>query len=229
MAFNAGRPDDLVIYGTGGFARELHQIVEDIDEVASRWRFLGFIDDDAGRRASKVHDHPVLGDASWLTAHPGTHVAIGIGSPEVRRQIVRSIELEHPTTRFATLVHPRAWVGSRITVGSGSVVAAGCLLTTDLRVGDHVIVNLGCTIGHDATLEDFVTLAPTVNVSGGVRVGEGAEVGTGAAIIQGIHIGRWSVAGAGSVLIRDVPADVTVVGNPARVVKQRGRTVGVAP
>ena len=56
-----------------------------------------------------------------------------------------------------------------------------------------MIVNLDCTIGHDAVIGDFVTVAPSVNVSGAVRIGEGCDLGTGASIIQGIEIGEWSV------------------------------------
>jgi sugar O-acyltransferase (sialic acid O-acetyltransferase NeuD family) len=219
--------DDLVIYGTGGFARELHQVVRDVNATGDRWRILGFLDDDPRRHGDRVHDLPVLGDAGWLAARPGVHVAVGIGSPGGRRRVVRAIE-DDGCARFATLVHPRAWVGDGVTLGYGSVVTAGCLLTTDLRLGDHVIVNLGCTVGHDAVIEGFATLAPGVNVSGGVRVGEGADVGTGAALIPGVDVGAWSVVGAGSVVVRDVPGGATVVGSPARVVKQRSRPAGVS-
>ena len=210
---------DLAIYGTGGFAREVHQLIEDINADDRSWNVLGFVDDDASA-PSVVHDLPVLGRADWLDGRP-VAVAVGVGSTAARRRIVSDVHRNSPEVEFPTLVHPLAWVGNRIDIGQGTIVCAGNLLTTDLLVGAHVILNLDCTVGHDSAVADFVTVAPSVNVSGRVAVGEGCDLGTGATIIQGIEIGPWAVVGAGAVVVRDVPADSTVVGVPAKVIKQR--------
>ncbi len=114
-----------------------------------------------------------------------------------------------------------AWVGNRIELGEGTIICAGDRLATELSVGDHVQLNLDCTVSHDSFLRDFVTVAPGVNISGAVTVGEGCDLGTGAAIIQGVSIGHWSVVGAGAVVVRDLPANVTAVGAPAKPIKER--------
>jgi sugar O-acyltransferase (sialic acid O-acetyltransferase NeuD family) len=212
---------DLVVLGTGGFAREVHQVVEDLNQDGAGWNVLGFLDDEPSRHGIQVHDLPVLGGSQWVTGRDGIAVAIGVGATAGRRRAVRRLVDTHPAVEFPTLVHPLAWVGRRIDVGIGTVVCAGSLLTTDLRLGDHVIVNLDCTIGHDTTIGDFVTMAPSVNVSGGVEVKEGSDLGTGASIIQGITIGEWTVLGAGSVVTRDLPSNVTAVGVPAKPIKER--------
>jgi acetyltransferase-like isoleucine patch superfamily enzyme len=100
-------------------------------------------------------------------------------------------------------------------------VCAGCQITTDIDVGAHAHVNIGCTIGHDSTLCDFVTLNPGVNVSGNVKLAEGVEVGTGSLMIPHADVGAWSVVGAGSVVTRALPANVTAVGAPAKAIKSR--------
>ena len=82
-------------------------------------------------------------------------------------------------------------------------------------------LNLDCTIGHDVVMADFVTLAPGVHVSGWVTLEEGCYVGTGANIIERNTIGAWSIVGAGSTIIRDVPKNTTVVGTPGNVIKTR--------
>jgi sugar O-acyltransferase (sialic acid O-acetyltransferase NeuD family) len=123
--------------------------------------------------------------------------------------------------RFATLVHPLAWVGERVILEEGTIVCAGALMTTDIRVGRHVILNLDCTVGHDCVLEDLVTVAPSVNLSGNVHVGEGCDLGTGATLIQGVTVGAWTVVGAGAVVVRDLPANITAVGVPAQPIKER--------
>lgn len=212
---------ELLIFGTGGFAREVNQIVEDINAVAPTWNMLGFLDGDASKVGTEVHAKPVLGGIAYLEQLRGreVYVAIGVGNPAVRRKIIAAIAATG--ARFATLVHPRAWIGNRITIGQGSIVCAGVLATTDIQIGEHVIINIGSTVGHDTRIENFVTIAPTVNVSGSIVVGEGTDLGTGCTIIQGKNIGAWSIIGAGSVVVKDIDPDVTAVGAPAKTIKAR--------
>jgi len=208
---------DLVIFGTGGFAREAHQVVEDINARAPTWRFRGFLDSDPVRHGRELHGYPVLGAGEWLADHPNVAVVVAVGSPPARWRVVGSLG----AARWATLIHPRAWVGNRVTIGDGTIVCAGSLVTTDLAIGRHAILNLDCTVGHDARVGDFVTAAPSVNISGNVRVGAGCDLGTGSNIIQDITIGEWSIIGAGAVVVRDLAANVTAVGVPASVIEQR--------
>ncbi|PAP76392.1 acetyltransferase [Rubrivirga marina] len=211
---------DLVIYGTGGFARETLQVALDINEDGGTWNVLGFLDDDPEQHGQSIHDLPVLGGAGWLTNRSDVQVAVGIGSTPAKRKVVRRLaDAQH--SAFATLIHPRAWIGRRVGVGAGTIVCAGTMVTTDIEIGDHVILNLDCTVGHDTQIEQFTTVAPSVNISGDIRIGEGCDLGTGAAIIQGVSIGAWTVLGAGAVVVRDLPANVTAVGAPARAIKER--------
>ena len=92
-------------------------------------------------------------------------------------------------------------------------------MTVNISIGEHVIINLDCTVGHDAILDDFVTLYPSVNVSGATRVGRCTELGTGVQIIEGKTVGSYSVIGAGSVVIKDIPERCTAVGSPAKPIK----------
>lgn len=215
-----GAVQDLVIWGGGGFGREVLQVALDLNDDQRRWNVLGFLESDPKRVGGVIHDLPILGGAAWLEEHPSVTTVVAIGNTAVRRRIARQLA-DLGVSRFGALVHPRAWLGRRVVLGPGSIVCAGTSITTDVVVGAHGVLNLHCTVGHDARLEDFVTLAPGVHVSGAVTVGEGCDVGTGAAIIQGVSVGAWSVIGAGAVVIRALPANVTAVGNPARVIKER--------
>lgn len=212
--------DGIVIFGTGGFARELHQILEDLRDAGSAIPFLGFLDGNPKSHGGEVHGHPVLGGVEWLRSRPNVAVAIGIGSPSAKRNVVDQIRALGPRS-FPPIIHPRAWLGNRIQIGEGAIICAGTNATTDLKIGAFVILNLDCTVGHDAVIGDFTTAAPSVNLSGNVLVGEGCDLGTGSTIIQGITIGHWSIVGAGAVVVRDLPANVTAVGTPARPIKER--------
>jgi acetyltransferase-like isoleucine patch superfamily enzyme len=99
------------------------------------------------------------------------------------------------------------------------MITAGCVLTTQISIGDHVIVNIGCTVGHDTVIEHFCNIAPIVAVSGNVLLCEGAEVGTGSSLRQGIRIGRGAMVGMGSVVTKEVADADLVMGVPARVVR----------
>lgn len=209
----------IVIFGAGGFAREVLQVALDINEQAATWQVLGFIVD-SGNSTHPVHDLPVLGGIEWLVQHPETHIVIAVGSSAARHRISNAIEANAPNP-FASLIHPRAWVGRHVAVGAGTVICAGALITTDISIGKHVHINIGATVGHDAVLGDFVTLNPGVSVSGNVTLGEGVEVGTGSVLIPHAHVGSWSVLGAGAVVTKPLDANVTAVGSPAKVIKVR--------
>ncbi|MEQ8459902.1 MAG: acetyltransferase [Sandaracinaceae bacterium] len=211
---------DILIWGTGGFAREVLQIALDCGEAGDPRQVVGFLDGDEGRHGQLVHGLPVLGGADWLRGRDDVSVVIGVGNPVVRRKI--AFELAEATdAKFATLQHPRAWVGRNVAIGDGSILCAGVQVTCDISLGRHVILNLNTTVGHDAVIGDFVTVAPGVSISGAVRCGEGTDLGTGSSLIQSVEIGAWSVVGAGSVVVKPIPANVTAVGVPAKVIKQR--------
>mgnify|MGYP006235091427 FL=1 len=69
---------------------------------------------------------------------------------------------------------------------------------------------------HNCLIEDYVTIAPSVSLMGNVKIGKHAYIGAGAVIKQGVQIGPRSTVGMGSVVVKDVPEDTIVYGNPAK-------------
>ena len=108
---------------------------------------------------------------------------------------------------------------SNVLVGEGSIICAGTILTTDIKIGRHVILNLCCTVGHDSLIGDFCSFMPAVNISGEVNIGEGVYVGTGAKIINQLEIGEETIVGAGAVVAKSLPAKCTAVGIPAKPIR----------
>ena len=211
----------VVIIGAGGFAREVLDVLYAVNEEEPQYKVLGYIvDPQYGSPGTLINDKPILGGFDWLSEISNEVLVIcGVGPSHHRYQLIRRAEAVG--CRFFSVTHPTAVLTRWIQLGKGVVITAGCILTNQIRIGNHVQVNLDCTIGHDVIVEDFVTLAPGVHVSGNVAFREGAYVGTGANIIEKKEIGSWSVVGAGSTIVTDVPNNTTVVGVPGKVIKTR--------
>lgn len=211
----------VVIFGAGGFSREVLALLRDINKVNKRWDILGFVDDREHLVGRSLDGCRVLGGRVWLENHGSSvHLALGVGDPEVKRSL--AMETRDWVAGFPPLIHPSVIRTAFIEIGEGAIITAGNVLTSQIVLRPFSMLNLSCTIGHDSRIGAFATVAPGTNVSGNVMIGEGCNIGTGATIIQDISIGEWSVVGAGAVVTRDLPGHCTAVGVPAKVIKQRG-------
>ena len=211
---------DVVIIGAGGFAREMLDVFDAANELKPTYNILGYIvGTEYGVLGTQINDKPILGDFDWFTDHTDVLAICGVGAPEVRRKMI--MRVKEYGIGFCSVIHPKAVTTRWNKIGVGSIITAGCILTNQITVGDHVHLNLDCTVGHDAVLEDFVTIAPGVHISGNVTLKTGAYIGTGANIIEKKTVGMWSVVGAGSTIVSDVPPNVTAVGTPGKVIKTR--------
>jgi len=207
---------DLYIIGAGGFGREVAWLVERINSVSNEWNLIGFIDDNPAIQKEDVGGYPVIGNSDFLiTTSDQIYVVCAVGNAKIRKTIVEKIK-NNPHVQFATLVDPSVIQSDRVSIGKGSIICAGNILTVDINIGDHVIINLDCTVGHDAVISDFVTVYPGVHISGCVSVGECTELGTGMQVIQGIQICENCILGAGSTVVRNIEEEGTYVGVPAR-------------
>lgn len=208
---------DLYIIGAGGFGREAAWLVERINEAAPTWNLKGFIDDNEALWNSSEGKYPVLGGCDYLKSLGKVSAVCAVGTAGVRKRIVE--QLENSEVAFATIIDPSVLVSDRTAIGRGSIICAGSIVTVDARIGSHVILNLDCTVGHDAVLGDYVTVYPGVNISGNVEIGACSEVGTGSQIIQGKKTAPDVVIGAGAVVVKDLMESGTYVGSPARKIK----------
>ena len=209
----------LYIIGAGGFGREVAWLVERINEEKHIWNLQGFIDDNIENQGKIIDGYKVLGGCDYFqNLEDDIWCVCAVGSAKTRRNIVEKIS-NLKNIHFAILIDPSVMHSNYIDVGEGSIVCAGTILTVDISLGKHVIINLDCTIGHDVKIDDYVTVYPSANISGNVTIGTCTELGTGTQIIQGKNVASKVIIGAGTVVIRDLTESGTYVGNPAKKIK----------
>jgi sugar O-acyltransferase (sialic acid O-acetyltransferase NeuD family) len=208
--------NELAVFGAGGHAREVIALVRDLNAVGPAWSLAGVLTDRPEWTLPDRVGLPRLGGIDWLAARPACHVVVAVGNPASRREIVQRIgaAVANP---FATLVHPRAWIAERVSIGAGAQIFAGTLVNTDAHIGAHVILNVGCRVSHDSVIGGCATLGPGATLCGGVTVGAGCELGAGSVVLPRITIGEHARLGAGAVATRSIPEGATAVGIPARV------------
>jgi sugar O-acyltransferase (sialic acid O-acetyltransferase NeuD family) len=208
----------MAILGASGHGK----VVADA-AVAAGWRDVTFFDD-RWPELRTIGPWSVLGTTDALRhGHrdfDGVVIAIGDNRTRLRKQR----ELSADGLSFVCVTHPSAVVSPHARIGAGSVVLAGAVVGAFAVIGIAAIVNTGATVDHDGRLGDGVHVSPGAHLGGDVLVGEGAWIGIGAAIRHGISVGAGSVVGAGAAVVKNVAANLTVGGVPARTLNRRDAT-----
>ena len=208
----------IVIFGAGGFGREIQWLIERINEEKYTWEIAGYIDDNV-EIGTEIDGYQVLGGSKYLVNYPEVlAVALAVGNAGIRKSIIEKISVNEKL-EFPNLIDPSVQMSQRIIMGKGNLICVANILTVDIWMGDFNIINLDCTVGHDVKLESYITVYPSVNISGCVSIGDLSEIGTGTQIIQGKTIGSRIIVGAGSCVVRDLQKPGTYVGIPARQIK----------
>lgn len=205
----------LLVVGAGGFGREVMWLLCESENYSKQYDILGFVDDSPELKGKIINGFPIVGNMQWLMDYPQkVAVVVCMGSPQVRQRIVELLK-KNINIYYPTIIANNVKYSDFVKFGQGSIICSSSVLTVNIDIGNFVIINLDCTVGHDAVVSDFVTLNPSVNVSGNVYLEECTEVGTGANIIQGKKICKSSVIGAGSVVVKDITESGVYAGVPA--------------
>lgn len=209
----------LVLYGAGALASEIADVLIRLRSAGADVELLGVFVDPNYEAPETFCGRPVFRDIGTLAGDDSVRFVVALGDPQARARAVSRLDAALGA-RFASVVDPAVLIGTSSSVGEGSVILGHASITTNSRLGRHVLVNPGCTIAHDNQIEDFATLSPGVHLAGHVVVEEGAFLGTGACVIPQIRIGVRAFVGAGSIVIRNVAPGHTVLGNPARILRR---------
>lgn len=204
-----------VIYGANGHGKVVADICQrmnlSIDGYIDSHKAVGTLIGDTGLKVVGGEDYLVEVD----------EVILAIGDNYRRLTIADRISHNYPHLKFPSLVHPSAALSSTTVIGEGSVICVGSLCGPESRIGRFAILNTGSSLDHESILGDGASLAPAATVAGNSIIGKGTAICIGAKISHRIKIGDFSVIGAGSVVLKDLPGKVVAYGIPAKVVRSR--------
>jgi sugar O-acyltransferase (sialic acid O-acetyltransferase NeuD family) len=199
-------PNTLILHGGGEHARVVIDAIKKC-EIPLKGvfdpKFLGIVD---GINFLGKYDPYEF---------PESKAIVSIGDNYTRKKAVSLM-----SHKFDTVIHPSVILGSEVNIGVGCMVLHGAIVQVGAQLLNHVIINTGAQIDHDCVIGEYVHIAPRAVLCGTVEVAEGCLIGAGATLLPGVKVGKWSVVGAGSVVLKNVPEYTVVAGSPARVIRR---------
>lgn len=203
---------DLLILGTGVHALEMAEIVERVNRAAPAWNLLGYIAPDEKQVGQSLNGVPVLGTKAVLAKYPSAGlVPCNEGGWKDMPDL--------PRHQLVSLIDPSVFVSWTAKIGAGCVFYPGCYIGLNAKIGDFVFCLSGVVVNHDNVIENGVVMASGVTLAGVVHVEPDCYLGQSCTIRQYLKIGRHSLIGMGAVIVKDVPPNSVMVGNPARKIR----------
>ncbi|KGR73975.1 acetyltransferase [Ureibacillus sinduriensis] len=209
---------EIILVGDSGHAKVIRDCVE-----SNGCKVVAIVDDKYEQifsdKDKEVLKGPIDGFVHELIKKNNRKLVISIGDNETRRMIVKRLAL--PEDCYSTIIHTCTSISSTAKIGVGTVIMPGAVINADTQIGNHCIVNTHTVIEHDCIIEDFVHLSPSCTLTGGVKLEKGVHLGAGSTVIPLKEISEWTIVGAGSVVIDNLPPNCTAVGIPAKPIKFR--------
>lgn len=213
----------MLIAGAGGLAKEVLGILTIEKKITDD--LIYFFDDVNLDAPDKIYNiFPVLRSLEEVSEYfneKGNRYILGLGNPKLRYLVTE--KMEKAGGEISKFISNSAYVGSYgTTIGDGCELMPGAIVTNNVILGKGILMNLKASVSHDTSIGDFSELACGVSVAGRCKIGKNVFIGTNSCINPEISIGDNSIIGAGSVVINDIPSNVTAVGNPARIIRTHG-------
>ncbi len=205
----------LLIIGARGWGRETYSTFINSEEYESGgYKVKGFLDDKQDALEGLKGDWPpIICSVEDYMVQPDDVFFCAMGDPHWRKHYAEIIRQKGGS--FINIIDKKAWINPTATLGDGVYVGGFAIISANVHVGDQVVIQALCNIGHDAELMDYSTLESYVFMGGYSTVGELSTMHTKSSIIPHKRVGNECTVGIGSVVMRNVKDGLHVFGNPA--------------
>jgi sugar O-acyltransferase (sialic acid O-acetyltransferase NeuD family) len=190
----------LALFGYGGHAREVAcQIGQEV---------TFFVDDqysnDIAKPISEFNPEEYM-------------MMVAVADSKARAEVVSKLPKE---TKYFTFIHPSVHImDDNIEVGYGSFIGANSILTTNIKLGKHTLLNRGNHIGHDSLIGDYFSMMPCAVIGGNVTIGDNVYLGSCSNVREKINITSDVLIGMNAAVVKDITKNGTYVGVPAKKIK----------
>lgn len=187
--------------------------------IFADFEVVGFLDNDTNKIGKSFYGFPILGNLKSCSTMDLKSVRfINLITRDCQTRLITSLEVAEEEGIFTNFIHPNVNL-DMVSIGTGVYIQENVVLQANVKIGNNTAVNASSIVSHETELGNSVFLAPGSHLAGCITVEDGVFIGVGATIMPRLKIGKWSIIGAGSVVIRDVPPYSIVAGNPARLIR----------
>jgi sugar O-acyltransferase (sialic acid O-acetyltransferase NeuD family) len=193
-------PLKKAIFGNGGHAKEVISYLN--EEVTI------FVDDQYATESSL----PIS------RFNPKKYeIMVAVSDPISRKKIVESLP---EGTQFFSYIHPTSIISGNVDLGEGYFIGPYCILTTNIKIGSHALLNRSVQIGHDCEIGNYLSCMPGVIISGSNKIGDYVYFGAGSVTREKLNITSAVTVGLNSGIIKDIIEPGTYAGTPCKFIKK---------
>lgn len=203
----------IIVVGAGAHSK----VVLDVLQETQVYEIVGLVDDCA---CKSVFGIPVIGtdeDLQDLYDQGIRNAFVAIGSNQIREKVTKDVK--EIGFNLVTIVSRNSIVSRYAKIGEGTIIMPGAVINADANIGEGCIINTNASVDHDCKIGAFTHIAPGCAISGSTTIGRSSFLGTGCRVIDKLTLGSNLIVGAGATVVYDMPGDCTIVGTPARIIK----------
>ena len=200
----------LILIGAGGYAKS---VVDSLDK--NEYELIGFIDD---IKSGEHLGYKILGSSLDEINCQEYSYFISIGDNQKRKKWFE--RLVEKSLKIINVIDKNAIISKNIRIGIGVFIGKLAIVNSDVTIGDNVIINTKALMEHGTSVGNHSNISTNTTINGDSKVGNECFIGSSSVVNGQLKINDGAIVGAGAVVIQDVRENTTVVGIPAREIKE---------
>jgi sugar O-acyltransferase (sialic acid O-acetyltransferase NeuD family) len=207
---------NLVIVGARNLGREVFHLATQCNGYQTDFTIKGFLDDKSDALNSYKNYPPILNCVEDYVIKKDDVFIVALGDVIFKKTY--TIKIFAKKGRFFSLIHPSVNISPNTFIGEGVILFHHNLISCDCVIGNHVIVHPFCDFGHDVKIGNFCNFGAYTFLGGFVQIDDLVTIHPHSSVMPHRRIKQNSIVGSGSVVMRNIPGNVTVHGNPAKII-----------